>query len=1167
MTSKLKTLTTTIKDKVVAASRNAGPFMSRKFKDLGAWLKKTFLHPNEAMKTFYALMIIANLCFIYTWIGHYCTIPMGGDYTLQEMTFLYNGYDDWHTFFRTGVFPTWDRSVFLGVDNVGANSFYYLFNPFILILLPFPRHWLTVLQGLEFVPKMVLGGMFFYWYLGSFKFSSKAKRIGAIAFAFSGYSFGYLWFHFIDSVAFLPLTFLGIERVIKDRDLRILLVGFFLNAMTSYFFFVVYMIGGFLYALFRFFQTMKGRSLDENWAVIGCGFISFLVGIFLGAFTLIPGMSVALNMPRVSDSSDSSYLAKILAADGLAEKLKAVFTYEYAQNRVTPLLNFLFMTDECYGSNLLNVYWYDNMANSLYVTTPMLLLFFVSLCDSIREHKVGHVIGVLLTAFLILSPIGFYLFSGFTVGYARYFIVPISWMIVFDLEAYENRRNIPSKFLDLSLLMVLVLDVVACILMLKVVSENASYFNAETDWDGKMMLIVLSVPWVIVSYILMRIFYHKKVFSPLFFGMVSLEAVVMGNVTIIGQGTVNIDYMAGGPANIAEETQIVDGIKAGEGNSDYFRIFNPTADRGNINISMREGYNGLGAFHSVYAYGAQNFLDRSRIPYSYHNWSMGVHNRRYNLETFLGVKYYLVDRIKKDYKALEYPVKYGSTQRVDIYDNPYGYINVLNLTDEQKKEYNVSYSKEFLDYLASDECHKSVLLNTNFIDTGFGFDTVINEDWLATTYYKNEKDEMVINYNAYEDYNEYPLLRYAMLENADYQKFYDKNLYNAKNPSINGQKMRVSTDGDDVKKDGQTFRSSLSTDKKYQEGNDGPIEVYSPYGYDNKMKITIYAGNWPATEAVESGEYASCSLDDPYDTDCLTDYAESNPFEYFNGIVPADTQYDFVTKLTPDGKRYNSPGVLYNSKIVIDLIDHNGNPSPIAPDADPSDPTSGVYLSIFQQQNIEWRLFDKDNKLITFGKHSFSDYKQAHGYYADRPVYRIVGIIQQGTKDDPVYIQAPYIYVQHNSDYQKAIDSLKANAINITKRSDGEVQFTTDYTKNKFVVLNYPKQKGWELKRVDNSIVESKRKSESVTLYNVDGGFIGFEANQGDYQYTLTYKSPYFKEACMVTALGLFITSLALLVYPSINREKRPYPYIYSLHQSTEDELRKEQEAYDTYQK
>ena len=278
----------------MALHHKADPFFER--------LKKKFFHPSERMKTFYCLVVVGLCCFLYSWIKNQLTVPLGGDYTLQEMTFLYNGYDDWHHFFETGDFPFWDRSAFLGIDNIGGNSFYYLFDPFFLIMLIFPRDWLIYVQGFMFVPKLVISGMLFYWYLSSFDVSDKNRRIGALCYGFCGYCFGYLWFHFIDSVAFLPLTFLGIERVLRDRDPRILLVGFLLNALTSYFFFVVFMIGAFLYAIFRFFQTMKTRTFEEQWAAIGVGVFSFVMGIFLAGITLLPGMYMAISMPRVSSS-------------------------------------------------------------------------------------------------------------------------------------------------------------------------------------------------------------------------------------------------------------------------------------------------------------------------------------------------------------------------------------------------------------------------------------------------------------------------------------------------------------------------------------------------------------------------------------------------------------------------------------------------------------------------------------------------------------------------------------------------------------------------------------------------------------------------------------------------------------------------------------------------
>lgn len=1077
------------------------------------WLKRTFLHPSEGMKTFYLLFIISILCFIYTWVTHEFTVPLGGDYTLQEMTFLFNGYDDWHEFFRTGDFPNWDYSVFLGVDNIGANSFYYLFSPFFLILLIFPRDWLLVLQGLEFVPKLVIAGMLFYWYLGSFKqLSYKTRRIGVLCFAFSGYTFCYLWFHFLDSVAFLPLIFLGIERVIQKKDPRILLVGFLLNAMVSYFFFVVFMIGGFLYAIFRFFQTIKERDHDQNWAVFGLGFFSFLIGIFLSAFVLLPGITTALSMPRVNNGK--TWLDGILNADGIFNKLVAVFTYpwSYSQNQITPLVNFLFMPLGCYYSNLLNVSWYDNMQASLYATTPMLLIFFVGLINLLKNKKWWQLFAFAFTLFLLFSPIGFYLFSGFTVGYARYFIIPISWMVVFDCHVLEKRKEIPRTDLDISFIIVIFLSIISMFLVVYEVNNNPSFYPSSTYWDLRLIEVVISIVWMFICYLLLRHFFHKKAFSRTALILASLDIVVMANVSIICQGTVNIDTMAGGPQNIATETEIIKLLKASE-NDDFYRVYNTTADRGNINISLREGYNGLGAFHSVYPFGTQDFLDRSKIPYTYQNWSMGIHNHRENLETFLSTKYYLVPKVSKPTEPYVIPSQ--------EYDIPYGYKNILDVTEEEQKALNVDYSEELLDYLSSEDCDKSLYVNLNHLNGIFSFDTIINTAWLST--YVDEEGNYT--YGRYEDINEYPLLRFAMLDDKDYQTFKEDNKYNADTVVINGVETVMTNT---LSTNRNRFYNAIVT-SDYEEGNSGAIEYVSGY---SDLDIQVYSAQWPATEAVPSGEYAYMNPLDPYDMTGKAEYDQNNPFLACNGIGPADVKYNYDTLTDDDGEHLDTytRQVLYNSKLVITPKDSFGRPALLCEDADPDDPETGYYISIDSTNNIDWRFFDENGVLISKAQHSFSDYKTAHGYYVDRPVSKIVGIILEGNKEEPCYIDRPNIYLTHNSDYQKAIDVQKQYKATITYRTSDEMHFTTSYESPRFVVLNYPLQDGFTLYEITKD-ENGEEIRTPIDLYKAQGGFIGFEGKSGECEYVLIYETPHLSLAMAVTTIGILITLICLAYY------------------------------------
>ena len=137
----------------------------------------------------------------------------------------------------------------------------------------------------------------------------------------------------------------------------------------------------------------------------------------------------------------------------------------------------------------------------------------------------------------------------------------------------------------------------------------------------------------------------------------------------------------------------------------------------------------------------------------------------------------MVDRVEDNFSTLSIPKAYP--ERVDSngylvyasdYDIPYGYKNILSLTEEEMNALGVNYSKETLDYLKSDVCTKAVYVNTNFIDFAFSFSTVMNTSWLATNLnYKKYDDDL--SYGLYEDLNEYPLLRFAMLDEKDYNRF------------------------------------------------------------------------------------------------------------------------------------------------------------------------------------------------------------------------------------------------------------------------------------------------------------------------------------------------------------------------------------------------------------
>lgn len=714
-------------------------FLTELMDEFPKWCERTLkkIRKSDAWQLAGILTIIGIGCFITTYVTNLFTIPLGGDFLLQMMPFQYSTYDTWHAFFRTGVFKIYDSDGILGISNIAANSFYYLFDPWMLISLIFPRAWLPQIQGIMTIVKAVTGGVLFYHYLGSFKISVSTRKIGSVCFAFSGWFFFYLWFHFIESFAFFPLVLWGIERVIQKKKPTTLLVGLVLLGVTNYFFFIMMCFGGAFYAIFRVIQTWKKNGTRESFKILSMGIACYAIAILSVASILIPSILNTLDMPRVS--SESNLIDYFNNAKGIWEKLKVILAWRDSDSYMTvfPLMSFLFIPIGCFSAPLMPSDYYNNTISSLYVMAPMMLMFLPSVLYSIKTRKWSHLVGVALVVFMLFTPLSYSLFFGMAKEYGRFQIVVVMWMLVYFCISFDKRKEMPRWYMDASALFTAVLYAITIALAFKYTTDTKyEWILNPIDGDRKLV-IYLQCAYTFITYIIMRFMFHKTHLSQVLLYLVAFEAVVIGNVTVRVQGVTNNSFQnqSGGLANVAEETKIARLLQ--DYDDSYYRMYNSSADRGSINLSYREGYNGVGAFHSVYAYNAYDFLNYySKIWYTTGNWSGGLHLKRNNLETFLGVKYHL------EKKSPSNPTWYDLSLSGNI---PYGYTDVSTLEDVP------SSLKKVLD-----EGTHALYQNDNFIDTFFVYDSIIDTS-----------SSSVIGRSNNETQNEYWYLNNGILSKDD----------------------------------------------------------------------------------------------------------------------------------------------------------------------------------------------------------------------------------------------------------------------------------------------------------------------------------------------------------------------------------------------------------------
>ena len=433
------------------------------------------------------LTLTAFFCFATTYFTNMFTIPLGGDFVLQEIPFIFNGYDDWKYFFKTGEFVLWDTSGFLGVNNIGANQFYYLTSPWFLIYLLFPRNILPQVQGILTMVKLVTGGLLFNKYLESFNIKKGTRNMGSIAFAFCGWMFYNLWFHFIDAAVLLPLLLLGFEKVFKKKGPFTLIAGIVLLGFTNFFFLSSFCLASIPYVLFRLMQLVGSKQVGlKDFSRIALdGVVGVALGLCIVAVALLPSVFSTINMPRVSSASDEI----------------PFFTFPKPYEAIYPLCSFLFMNITCFSTNLFRNNYYNNTMSSIFVFTPFVLMMIPSLIHSIAKKKYSYLVGYAGTLFMLFTPFFYYFFHAFTIGYGRWEIMAVCWMIVFFCKNYDERRSMPKFYLDISLGVVIGLMVIASLFANKVQADNPDTFHGP---DGRNILVPLQAAYLIICYIIMR---------------------------------------------------------------------------------------------------------------------------------------------------------------------------------------------------------------------------------------------------------------------------------------------------------------------------------------------------------------------------------------------------------------------------------------------------------------------------------------------------------------------------------------------------------------------------------------------------------------------------------------------------------------------------------------
>ncbi len=729
---------------------------------------------------FFILMIAIGIGFYLVMLAeNNFSLAYGGDYSGQYIPMGYHIWDYYHEWIQTGHFTLFDPNVYLGVNSIGSNAYYGLFSPFNIIIVIFPRVLVPQALAICSIVKIACAGLFFSMYMKrAFNVKDTVARMCGIAYGFAGWGAFYLWYNnYQDILVFFPLVLLGIERVIQENKPWTLCTGVFFLAICNYVLTIPYLICGFIYAMFRFFQKIRTKDFKENMKTLGFGFVGFAGGLIMSMFIFGPAVMATIASPKLDSYSYFGTLKEYLASGKIGEFFQLLFSWKVAPDQhgaklpkrvLYPILEFFFPATTCRSLPTIQLQsWdFDDMAVSLWCYIPFIMFLVPSLIQSGKEKKWSHLIAFGLIVLSLFTPFMYYVTMGGTNGYARWTLFIATSLIAY-VGIYINRIPDVAKWhIHLGFLFALAGIIAAWVLTFQLSEADVNtygkymhrlviYENGKMVFDFTNLAFILELLYTIGVYLVFFFTYNKKYLKIVATIFVSFEAIVMGNLVTWGHGY-DTGYNNGYENNLRFKNLY---NKVTKTDKSYFRIFSSIGDDWSVNNSLMNNYGSANFFHSLYNFEVDDFTLWMGMRSGSKSVGGNYRGKFQDLDNLLGVKYYFVSKKKTLYNEIE-----NANNGVFNANVPFDFTESENY-DRSRSDYLVYENKYQNDFGYSySEVYDGEMLKYGQVETDFGF--VENAIHLSETPAVSVDDAKEINANGISVKHEYINPKVALTFNA-----------------------------------------------------------------------------------------------------------------------------------------------------------------------------------------------------------------------------------------------------------------------------------------------------------------------------------------------------------------------------------------------------------------
>ena len=1033
---------------------------------------------------FYMLMLIQNNF----------SLAYGGDYSAQYIPMGYHVWDYYHEWFATGHFKLFDQDLYLGVNSFGSNAYYGLFSPFNIIIILSPHSLVPQAMAISSIIKLACAGLFFSIYMSrAFKVKDSVARLCGVAYAFAGWGAFYLWYNnYQDILVFFPLVLLGIEKTIQEQKPWLLCVGVFFLAICNYVLMVSYIICVFLYAMFRFFQTIRKRTAKDNFSVLGLGFIGFAGGLLMSMFIFAPAFMATMSSPKLEIQSYGDQLKALFLDKKYGEFFRLLLSWGAAPDQhgrvipdrvYYPIIEFFFPATTCRSLPTLELSgWdFDDIAVSLWCYVPFIMFLVPALIQSVQEKKWTHLVGFALLVFSLFTPVMYYLTMGFSNGYARWTLFIVASLVAYVGIYIDKIPNVAKWHFHVGFIFAVIGMFVSWLL-------TAKLAGAEIQQNGLFQVIGTLV---VVAGLSIFFEYRSK-------GKASLIAIALTALAllVIVIWILNADLAVKGTRKYGEL---------------IFRFNEEDGNYTNTAFIVEIAYAAVVYLAILFTRGKKPFMVVITLLVSIEAIAMGNFvTIGHGYDTGYNNGYANNERFRTLLKKIESNDKSFYRMYTSIGDD-YSRNNSLMNGYSSGSFFHSLYNFEIDDFtLWTGMRNNSKSVGDNYRGKFQDLDKL-----LGVKYYVISKGKT--NYTAIEKQNpggyianvpfdfeereDLETSEYKVYENKNqngfgyaYDTLYDGELVKSqvnydvrciKNAMVLSTNAVVSKeDAAEINKD----HSDIAINSVKPAVLDEDLSTYEPVTFNNKFYLV---DGW-------AKYYNFDEIPDIPRNIAVTPYSSSQTMRYFV----------FYTSKTEGQPIFKAGTALY------------------------------VRAPFKNSKKYNFYFIDKNNKIFMFDSHD-DDTTDAtsymRGFYIKKDVYKLAIC----GKYFESYLSSSNLnmYQEDISVFHNRWSKLEAEPITEVTYTEDKFTFKTNYSNDKFVVSRVAYDAGWKIKMTNNDT----KQTTDLKVYKGNGGFVSFIAPKGNYSYVMEYETPYLKLSYLVSTVSFMTFFVSMLGYHIYQEKKRPH--------------------------